>query len=247
MGKSIYKDFQQDYNRKKPRSGWTWDHQKGDGGMEQKTGRPLLEQTAFGRLRFVRRPAFELTVSSKLDPEEEERRFFQAQHSAMRQLAALYDQALRWVDEETAAIFAIHAMLLEGEEFLSAALAMIRDRGVTAEYAVQVMWGSFAADFEAMDSPYMQARALDIRDISYRMLRHLLGLPWEDPLRDGPAILVADEFFPSEVMDWNRRRLVGLIARKGNGDSHTAILVRACRIPAMSQVDLGPEWDAIWR
>lgn len=211
--------------------------------MKQMTGRPLVEQNVLGRLHFLQRPALELAVTSHLNWEEEETRFFRAQHRAVAQLGALYDRVLRRGGEEIAAIFAIHAMLLEDEEFVNTAQAMIRDKGVTAEYAVQVVWGGFAAAFERMDSPYMQARALDIRDISNRMIRLLLHLSWKDPLRGGPAILVADEFLPSEIMDLDNHRLLGLVARYGNTDSHTAILLRACRIPAMAQVELGSEWE----
>lgn len=201
------------------------------------------EQIVLGRLRVHQRSALELSVRSRRGWEEEERRFQRANRCAVLQLAALYDQAREQVGAEVAAIFAIHAMLLQDGDFLDSARDMIRKKGVTAEYAVQVVWGGFAAVFEEMDDPYMRARAADIRDISRRMIRALLPVRREDPVMDGPAILVADEFLPSEVMELDRRNLLGLIARRSSPDSHTAILLRALGIPFLTGVELDPAWD----
>lgn len=211
--------------------------------MEQRTKKSERGQIVLGKLRFLRRPALELTASSRLSWEEEEVRFFRAQQKSMLQLGALYDRALHWVGDELASVFAIHAMMLEDEEFTNAVQAMIRENGATAEYAVQTVWNTFAAGFEALDSPYMQARAVDIRDICRRMLGQMLHLPWEEPLRKGPAILVADEFFPSDVMELDHRRLLGVVSRNGSEDSHTAFLLRAGHIPAIHRMELDEAWD----
>lgn len=206
-------------------------------------GKSILDQIAYGRLRFFCRHLPELTERSSRTWGEESVRFQLAQNRAVLELAAVYDQAARQVGADIASVFAVHAMLLEDRDFVDSILTMIRDREVTAEFAVQTTGERFAATFAAMDNPYMQARAADIRDITRRMVRLLLGWYPPDPLGNGPAILVADEFLPSEVLDLDNRKLLGLIAREGSVDSHTAMLLRAYRIPAMAEVDLAPCWD----
>ena len=133
-------------------------------------------------------------------------------------------------------------MLLEDHDYVETVRSLINGQGVTAEYAVQMAEISFSAAFTAMDNPYMRARAVDIRDISQRVLRTLMG-GRQTLLMDEPAILVADEYLPSEVMDFDQRRLLGLITRKGSLDSHTAMLVRAYHIPAIVEVPLSPRCE----
>lgn len=211
--------------------------------MQTAVGKSILNRVAYGRLRFYQRTLPEPELRSRLTWEQEEARFLQAQHHAVLELAGLYDRASRQVGEGTASIFAIHAMLLEDEDFVQAVLAILREKGATAEYALRVAGEGFAAAFAAMDSPYMRARAVDIRDISRRVGRRLVGQQRDDPLAGGPAILVSDEFLPSEVMDLDHERLLGLISRQGSADSHTAVLLRACGIPALTEVELSREWD----
>ena len=206
-------------------------------------GKSILNQVSYGRLRFLHRRSPELTERSSRTGEEESERFRVAQGRAVLELEAFYDQASRQVGADIASVFLVHGMLLEDRDFVDTVLAMIRDRGTTAEFAVQTVGEKLAATFAAMDSLYMQARAADIRDISRRVVRLLLACHPSDPLRGGPAILVADEFLPSEVMDLDKRKLLGLVSRKGSVDSHTAMLLRAYRIPAMAEVDLAPCWD----
>ena len=211
--------------------------------MEIVSGRSMMDQIAFGRLRFFHRDIPEVTRFSQLPWQEEEARFRLAQRRAVLQLAAFHDQVSRQTEPNTASIFAIHAMLLEDDDFVNSILTLIRQEKVTAEYAVQAVGQNFRATFSAMDSSYMRARAADIRDISRRVMRLLMNCHPKDYLQQGPAILVSDEFFPSEVMDLNHRRLLGLVSRQGSVDSHTSMLLQAYHIPAMNQVDLSSRWD----
>ena len=95
----------------------------------------------------------------------------------------------------------IHSMLLEDRNYVETVRALIQNKGVTAEYAVQMAEANFASAFSSMASPYMQARAVDIHDISQRVIRVLMGDRQELTMAE-PAILVADRFLPSEVMDF---------------------------------------------
>ena len=211
--------------------------------MQTVEGKSVLDQAVVGTLRFCRLVPDTPQPRPACDAGAEEERFFQAQRLSVLELAALYDRTSRKIGEETASIFAIHAMLLEDEDFVQAVRRIIREERTCAEYAVWKTGRRLAATFTGMDNLYMQARAVDIRDITYRVIWRLRGEHLEDPLRDGPAILVAEEFLPSEVIELDRGRLLGLLARQGSVDSHTALLLRACGIPAMAEVDLDECWD----
>ena len=211
--------------------------------METAAGKSILGQLAFGRLRFFSRTIPQLDRQSGLSCAEETDRFYQAQQEAILELAEFYDRAAVQLGEKTASIFAIHAMLLDDDDFIQPVLDMIRKQGVTAEYAVRAVGERLEQAFSDMDSPYMRARAKDFLDISRRVVRNLLGMPTVDPLKNRTAILVVDEVLPSELMELNPRRLLGLIARKGSVYSHAAVLLRAYRIPAMAEVSLGEHWN----
>lgn len=102
-------------------------------------------------------------------------------------------------------------MLLEDTPFVESILSVLSNQHTTAEYAVQTAGNSFATAFADMDSPYMQARGADIRDISNHLIRCLLDIQPPDPLGDQPAILVSDELLPSEILALDRRKLLGLV------------------------------------
>lgn len=210
--------------------------------MQILKGKAIMEQIVAGRLCFYRRPAPQIQLYTQGNWRQEINRFHQAQQTAIVELSTLYHRALNQVGESVASIFLIHGMLLEDHDYVETVRELINGQGATAEYAVQMAEISFAAAFSSMDSPYMRARAADIRDISRRVLRALMG-GRQTLLMDEPAILVADEYLPSEVMDFDQRRLLGLITRKGSLDSHTAMLVRAYHIPAIVEVDLISNWE----
>lgn len=210
--------------------------------MQILSGKAIMEQIVVGRLNFYRRPSPQIHMYTQGGWRQEINRFHRAQQTAILELNTLYHRALNQVGEGVASIFSIHGMLLEDHDYVELVRSLIEGQSATAEYAVQMAEVSFSAAFSAMDSPYMQARAVDIRDISQRVLRALMG-GRQTLLMDEPAILVADEYLPSEVMDFDQRRLLGLVTRKGSLDSHTAMLVRAYHIPAIVEVNMPPRCE----
>jgi phosphotransferase system enzyme I (PtsI) len=202
------------------------------------TGKSILDQFAFGPLYFYHRTSFHLEPESKLTPEEETHRFYTAQRRAILQLSTLYDSACVELGTQAASIFSIHTILLEDTSLVEEVLSIIRSHHTTAEYAVQAVEQDFSSAFACMDSPYMQARGADIRDISNRVIRCLLGVQTPDPLAAHSGILVSDELLPSEVLALDRRNLLGLVTRHGSVDSHTAMLLRLLKIPGLAEVDI---------
>ena len=210
--------------------------------MKVATGKSILNGIAIGTIRCLRRPAVQAAVSSTLTPEEARKRFEQARRQAQAQLKALYDNAVSEVGEENAAIFDIHSMMLDDEDYLDAVRCIIDTQGATAEHAVHTTGENFAAAFAAMDDTYMQARAVDVRDISRRVVHILAGVQ-EEQQWDQPFILMADDLTPSQTVQLDKSLLLGFVTRHGSSNSHTAILARTMGIPALIGVEIDESWD----
>ena len=211
--------------------------------MKVATGTSILKGIAIGKLKLYRKEAVETGRASSLTPEEEHARFQAAQKAAQEQLGQLYEKALDEVGEDNAAIFEIHQMMLEDEDYVDAVKGILDSQGATAEYAVTATGENFAAAFAAMEDPYMQARSADVKDISRRVVNILAGTDAGAVQGDEPAILVADDLTPSETVQLDKSKLLGFITRGGSANSHTAILARTMGIPALVGVDFDESWD----
>ena len=211
--------------------------------MQVATGKSILNGIAIGPLRIYKKAEAQTNQTSALTPAEEWERFQVACTKAKEQLAGLYDKALNEVGEDNAAIFEIHQMMLEDEDYLDAAKGIIDTQGATAEYAATTTGENFSAAFAAMEDAYMQARATDVKDISRRVVNILTGQDDAAALDDQPAILVADDLTPSETVQLDKSKLLGFITRHGSSNSHTAILARTMNIPTLIGVDFDESWD----
>ena len=211
--------------------------------MKVATGKSILDGIAIGPLRFYHKVDTEIVMASKLTPAEELSRFATAQGKAQEQLGTLYEKALEEVGEDNAAIFEIHQMMLEDDDYVEAIQSIIETQGTTAEYAVSTTGDNFAATFAAMDDAYMKARAVDVKDISRRLVNILTGVVEGNLLGDQPVILVADDLTPSETVQMDKSKLLGFVTRKGSTNSHTAILARTMNIPALIGVEIDEAWD----
>ncbi len=211
--------------------------------MQVATGKSILNGIAIGPLRIYKKAETQTAVTSGLTPEEEYARFEAARVKAQEQLGGLYEKALDEVGEENAAIFEIHQMMLDDEDYLDAVKGIIDTQNATAEYAATTTGENFSAAFAAMEDAYMQARAADVKDISRRVVNILSGQEDADMLAGQPAILVADDLTPSETVQLDKSKLLGFITRHGSSNSHTAILARTMNIPALVGVDFDDSWD----
>lgn len=211
--------------------------------MQVATGKSILNGIAIGPLRIYKKTETETAVTSSLTPEQEYARFEEARVKAQEQLGNLYNKALDEVGEDNAAIFEIHQMMLDDDDYLEAVKGIIETQNATAEYAVTTTGDNFAETFAAMEDAYMQARATDVKDISLRVVNILAGHEESDLLDKQPAILVADDLTPSETVQLDKTKLLGFITRYGSSNSHTAILARTMNIPALVGVDFDDSWD----
>lgn len=172
------------------------------------------------------------------DAEGEIARMQEAVNASQEQLQNLYDKAVKEVGEASAAIFEVHQMMLEDEDYQDAICNMIRNEMVNAEYAVAVTGDNFAEMFASMDDDYMQARSADVRDISNRLVQNLSGNAPVDMNDMEPSIIVADDLSPSETVQMDKDKILGFVTVHGSTNSHTAILARMMNIPALIGVPM---------
>lgn len=165
-------------------------------------------------------------------------RLMRAIDSSQKQLQKLYDKAIVEVGETSAAIFGVHQMMLEDEDYLDAIQIMIRTEQINAEFAVAMTGDNFSEMFAAMDDEYMRARAADIKDISERLVRNLSGQNDFDMNTAEPSIIIADDLTPSETVQMDKEKILAFVTLHGSANSHTAILARMMNIPALIGVEM---------
>lgn len=212
--------------------------------MKKYTGKSVLNGIAVGRIYCYGKQDYEVVKTPVSDSEEEKQRFENAVESAKEQLTSLYESALQNVGEDHAMIFDIHKMMLEDDDYLDAVKEVIEE-GWNAEYAVSVAEEQFAEMFASMDDEYMKARAVDIRDISRRVIHILAGISEDGILADSPVIVVAEDLTPSETVKMDKSKILAFVTVKGSSNSHTAILARSMNLPSMvnTQMELSEDMN----
>ncbi|MCD8352110.1 MAG: phosphoenolpyruvate--protein phosphotransferase [Planctomycetaceae bacterium] len=209
--------------------------------MRQLHGKAVCGGIAIGRLGFFRGRDRTVTQVRIADATAEHERFASAHALAIVQVAALQEKALAEIGENEAAVFEIHQMMLEDEDYLDAIRGIIAEQNCNAEYAVAVTREEFARSFAEMDDPYMQGRAADVRDISNRLLDCLAGKSGDLELGDEPVVVAAKDLTPSETVQMDKRKILAFATGGGSSNSHTAILARTMGLPAI--VNLGDDLD----
>ena len=209
--------------------------------MKRYAGKSVYKGIAMGPL-LVMKKTDDLVKRTKIeDAEAEIGRVSEAIETSKEQLRKLYDKALKEVGETNAAIFEVHEMMLEDDDYLDAIHNTIRTQLVNAEYAVAVTGDNFSEMFANMDDDYMKARAADVKDISNRLVRNLSGTQDTDLTSAEPSIIVADDLSPSETVQMDKSKILAFVTIHGSTNSHTAILARMMNIPALIGVPMNLE------
>jgi phosphotransferase system enzyme I (PtsI) len=201
--------------------------------MEVYQGKSVFGGIAIGRISVHKKDDQQVKRVRIEDSEQEILRYRQAKQTAMEQLQGLYQKALKEVGEANAAIFEIHQMMLEDDDYNESVENIIRMQQVNAEYAVASTGDNFAQMFSAMDDDYMRARSADVKDISERVLSVLGGRATGIDASGEPVIIVADDLAPSETVQLNKDLVLSFVTVHGSVNSHTAILARTMSIPAL--------------
>ena len=206
--------------------------------MQYFQGKSVYKGIVMGPVAVLKKNDYQVKRARIEDPEAEVKRVEEAVEVSKKQLGRLYDKAVREVGEASAAIFEVHQMMLEDEDYLESMENMIRIELVNAEYAAAATGDNFAEMFVAMDDEYMKARSADVKDISERLVRNLSGEGDNDLSSMEPSIIVADDLSPSETVQMDKEKILAFVTVHGSTNSHTAILARMMNIPALIGVPM---------
>ncbi len=211
--------------------------------MQKVNGKSIFKGIAIGRILYYSKEQQQVKRLRVENTEAEVARYEAAREAAVKQLGELYDKALAEVGEMNAQVFEVHQMMLEDEDYNDSIYNIIRQQEVNAEYAVATTADNFSDMFANMDDEYFKARAIDIKDISERVVTILQGKSTGSDIGDEPVIIVAEDLAPSETVQMDKTKLLSFVTRLGSSNSHTAILARTMNIPALIGVEIDEAWD----
>ena len=203
-------------------------------------GKGVYGAVAVGKISVFKRQDVQVKREKVENTDNELKRLEDAKAAAITQLGEIYEKALKEVGEANAAIFDIHMMMVEDEDYNDAIVEMITSQNVNAEYAVAITGDNFAEMFAAMDDAYMQARSADVRDISNRIINCLMSSVTNEEKSNEPVIICADDLAPSETVSLDKDKVLAFVTAHGSSNSHTAILARNMNIPAI--IGVGEEF-----
>ena len=206
--------------------------------MKVWNGKSVYNGIVMGPAVVWKKQDCQVTCTKITDPDAEVTRVDTAIAQSKAQLLELYEKVLAEVGESDAMIFMVHQMMLEDQMYLDSVYNLIRAEQVNAEYAVSVTGESLAEMFASMDDEYMSARAADMKDVSDRLVRNLVGYESSDLKQMEPSIIIADDLTPSETVQMDKSKVLAFVTVHGSSNSHTAILARTMNIPALVGVPL---------
>lgn len=206
--------------------------------MQVFKGKSVFSGIAIGKIYVYQKGEQQVRRTRITDIQKEKDRYQRASETAMQQLKELYEKALSEVGEENAAVFEVHQMMLEDDDFVESVESIIETQEVNAEYAVAVTGDNFSQMFAAMDDDYMRGRAADVKDISERLITVLSGGASGGIQSEEPVIVLADDLAPSETVQMDKDKVLSFVTVHGSLNSHTAILARTMGIPALIGTDI---------
>lgn len=161
-------------------------------------------------------------------------RLDQALAMSKKELEKIKEHTKKELGDEYAEIFSAHLLVLEDPEMINPMKDTIRNEQENAEAALDETAKMFINMFETMDNAYMKERAADIKDVTERVMAHLLGVTFPNPaLIDEEVIVIANDLTPSDTAQLNRQFVKGFATDIGGRTSHSAIMARSLEIPAV--------------
>ena len=195
-------------------------------------GTPISPGIAIGKVIVKKALNAQIELIKNKEPQHEKERFHAARSKAIEEVKDIYNQMLQTKGEKEAEIFMAHITMLEDMELIEGVEREIDDLMCNAEWALDAVAGSFIAIFEGMEDAYMKERALDIKDISSRIQRHLSGQGDLNIFKlKEQAIIAADDLTPSDTAQLDPALVLGIINEGGGATSHAAIIARMMGVP----------------
>ncbi|KAF6570959.1 phosphoenolpyruvate--protein phosphotransferase [Paenibacillus sp. SEL3] len=189
---------------------------------------------AIARAFILEHPNYAVERRAVGDVEAEIARLDAALAQSQTELESIKEKTLKELGEKKAEIFASHLLILNDPELIDPVKAKIRDEQLNADYALNEVATQFISMFENMKSAYLQERASDMRDVTKRILNHLLGVHFVSPAEIAEeTIVLAEDLTPSDTAQLNREFVKGFATNIGGRTSHSAIMARSLEIPAV--------------
>lgn len=189
---------------------------------------------AVSKIFKLEHPQLTIEKIDGVDIENERIRLKDAIEKSKADITEIKEKAVGKLSDEDLAIFDAHLMVAEDPEFVGQIEAMIETDGINADYAVDQVGGMFVAMFEGMDDPYFRERAADIKDVTFRIKCHILGVKIPDlSTISEEVVIVAEDLTPSDTAQLDRNFVKGFATEIGGRTSHSAIMARSLEIPAV--------------
>ena len=196
-------------------------------------GKSVFSGITMGPLALFHRNTVSTARRRIKDTDAEVERFQEARLASIEQLKDMYEKAVQKVGEEEAAVFEVHQMMLDDDDYIDNIVTLISQKKINAEAAVEETAQQFSEMFRSMDNAYMKERAADVLDISRRIQVQLCGGEANDFSAYDGVILAADDLAPSETLQLDTDKILGFVTSGGSTNSHTAILARTLGITAV--------------
>ncbi len=203
--------------------------------MKVLNGKGVCAGVVKGQLHYYKEKETNIKRVHIEDAEKEFEKLERAKEKALEQLNSLYNKALHEVGEANAAIFDIHCMMINDPDYNESIKNIINVQRVNAEYAVSVTAENFSSMFKEMDDEYMRARAVDVTDISNRIIDCMTNNAEKENMTS-VCIIGAKDLTPSETVQMDKENVLGFITTLGSSNSHMAILARTMNVPAVVSV-----------
>lgn len=204
-------------------------------------GRCACAGITFGKVLHIKNPEVVASDRDCLSVDQELELFENALNKAAAELDRLIEKAREEIGDEQAEIFEIHRMMLEDPDICDNIRDRIKKGGINAADAAVSVGKEQAADFEALDDPYMRERAADVKDVTGRIARILRG--GETVELTEACVIVADDLQPSQTVALDRSLILGFVLRHGTQNSHASILARTMNIPLIINSNLPSSLD----
>ncbi|GGH85555.1 phosphotransferase system enzyme I (PtsI) [Pullulanibacillus pueri] len=203
-------------------------------GSSKITGIAASSGVAIAKAFILQNPDFKIETRHIEDASREVDRLATAVEQSKTELEAIKVRAATELGEDKAAIFAAHLLVLADPEFVGAVKSKVTDEKVNAEAALEAISNQFITIFESMDNEYMKERAADVRDVTKRIMSHLLGISFASPATiSEEVVIIADDLTPSDTAQLNKKYVQGFVTNMGGRTSHSAIMSRSLEIPAV--------------
>ncbi|MCK2005535.1 phosphoenolpyruvate--protein phosphotransferase [[Brevibacterium] frigoritolerans] len=198
------------------------------------TGIAASEGIAIAKAFRLENPELIIEKKSVTDVVQEVARLKAALEKSKSELETIKEHARKELGDDKAGIFEAHLLVLNDPELINPIKDKITGENVNAEYALDEVAAMFINMFESMDNEYMKERAADIRDVTKRVLAHLLGINVSNPnMISEEVVIIAEDLTPSDTAQLNRKFVKGFTTDVGGRTSHSAIMARSMEIPAV--------------